>query len=114
VSQDTLIGLVVGSVVTIVVSIVVTWLFAHVYYLRGGQDLKREAEQLRIESGRVRQMVNVLAHALAEAKVIYVTWGPDGELTDWRMLLSGTATSAGGGIATLTVTPNCGEQRTHQ
>jgi hypothetical protein len=71
-SQEALVSLLVGSAV----SIAATWLCAHIYYMRAGQDLRHEAEQLRQETGRARHLVNTLARALVEAKLIDVTWGP--------------------------------------
>jgi hypothetical protein len=52
------------ALVSVLVGVVATWLFAHFYYRRAGQDLRVEAEQLRVETTRVRAMVNTIARAL--------------------------------------------------
>jgi hypothetical protein len=100
VNQETLVSLLVGSAV----SIAATWIFAHVYYVRAGRDLTREAERLRQETGRARELVNTLARAFEAAGLIDVTWGPDGELSGVAVHLAGAAGGRATVSGTLTVT----------
>lgn len=67
-------------------NLVVGWLF----YWRSGKDLRLEANQLREESARVRDLVNLLAHGLeASGYLKDVVWDEHGVLKSY--IVSGTA-----------------------
>jgi hypothetical protein len=107
-SQETLVSLFVGSIVTAVV----TWAFTHIYYRRAGQDLARAAEQLRQETARTRHLVNTLAHALEAGGHIDVVWADNGELKTFVIRGHGNVTLPGPTIqGTVTVTPPATRRR---
>jgi len=98
-SQEALVSLFVGSIV----SVVATWVFTHIYYRRAGQDLTLESERLRQETGHTRRLVNILAQALEAARVIDVTWGAGGELNGIVIHMTGISEGSGGVMGTVTV-----------
>jgi hypothetical protein len=100
VSQETLVSLLVGSVI----GIVATWAFAHVYYRRAGEDLRREAENLREETGRARQLINILAQCLETAGLIEPTWR-EGQLAGVKVPVSKIESTSKVFTPTLTVGP---------
>jgi hypothetical protein len=100
VSQEALVSMLVGTAI----SIAATWLFAYLYNKRAGEDLRREAEKLRDETGQARRLVNTLAQSLEIAGAIDVTW-KDGQLAGVRVPVRAIESSNQVPTPTLTVEP---------
>jgi hypothetical protein len=67
-----------SSIISTAAGIVATWFFAWIYYRKAGEELKREAQALREESGKLREWNRFLMISLQNNGLIDLNW-KDGE-----------------------------------
>jgi hypothetical protein len=76
VTTENIVGLVIGLVGGLAANLLV----GYVFYQRSGRELRQEAVHLRAETSRVRTMVNTIARALQESKLVDLTWDEHDEM----------------------------------
>ena len=65
---------------SILLGALITWFFSYRYYVKGGKELKVEANKLREERKEINRLTNIIVRGLSNAKILDVNYSDEGKI----------------------------------